>query len=75
MTPLSTAPLAMSGPEDRGEVAPQLAERSLVVGIDRYLDAHACAQWRVVRGLIEKKANRYALHDFHPIACGILRRQ
>src|SRR6267154_1800605 len=75
MTPLLAGVPAISGPEDRGHVAPQLAERALMTGIDRDLDAHAGAQREAVRDLAEGKANRYALHDLDPVAGSILRRQ
>src|SRR5258708_19152073 len=75
MIPLPAALVAMSGPEDRGDVPPQLTERALVAGIDRDLDAHAGAQRETVQCLIEGKANGYTLHDLDPTASGILRRQ
>src|SRR5258705_12052186 len=75
LTLLSAALLAMSAPENRGEVAPQLAERTLMAGIDRDFDTHAGAQRRMIRERIEGKANRYALHHLDPVAGGILRWQ
>src|SRR5258706_11644630 len=65
----------MSGPEDRRDVTPQLAERALMAGIDRDLDAHPGTQRDAVREPAEGKANRYPLHDLDPVAGGILRRQ
>jgi hypothetical protein len=49
MTPLLAAVLAISSPEDRSDVAPQLVERASVTGIDRDLDAHAGTQREAVR--------------------------
>jgi hypothetical protein len=72
-TPLLSAVLAISDSEDRGDIAPQLGERSPVAGLDRDPDAHAGAQHNPVRELAEGKANRYALHDLDPVAGGILR--
>src|SRR5258705_4156105 len=74
-TPLLGSALAMSGPEDRGDVTPQFRQRALVAGIDRDPDTHAGAQRDTVRGLAEGKANRYPLHHLDPVAGGILRRQ
>src|SRR6202021_841223 len=75
MTALPAAGLAMSGSEDRSEVAPQVAQRALMAGVDRDLDAHAGAQREAVRELFEGKPNRDALHHLDPVAGGILWRQ
>src|SRR3984893_2257198 len=75
MTALPAAGLAMSGSENRSEVAPQLAQRALMAGVDRDLDAHAGAQRKAVPNLAEGKPNRDALHHLDPVAGGILRRQ
>src|ERR1700692_4993983 len=75
MTALPAAGLAMSGSENRSEVAPQLAQRASMAGIDRDFDAHAGAQREIIRGMIEGKPNRDALHHLDPVAGGILRRQ
>src|SRR6202048_5413823 len=75
MTPLLSAALAMAGAEDRGDVTPELAERALVAGVDRDLDAHAGTQRETVRDLAEGEPNGYALHHLDPVAGGILRRQ
>src|ERR1700731_2278482 len=72
MTALSAGASAMSGPNDRDDVAPQFAERALVAGVDRDLGTHARAQREIVQGLIEGKADRYALHHLDPITGGIL---
>src|SRR5882672_4406081 len=52
MTPLLAAVPAMSGPEDRGDVTPQLAERALVAGIDRDLDP-------VAGGILRRQQGKY----------------
>src|ERR1700688_5191930 len=75
MTALPAAGLAMSGSENRREVAPQLAQRASMAGMDRDFDAHAGAQREIIRGMIEGKPNRDALHHLDPGAGGILRRQ
>src|SRR6202021_1397998 len=75
MTALPAAGLAMSGSENRSEVAPQLAQRALMAGVDRYLDAHAGAQRKTVPNLAEGKPHWDALHHLDPVAGGILRWQ
>src|SRR6202035_3651945 len=75
MTALPAAGLAMSGSENRSEVAPQLAQRASMAGVDRDLDAHAGAQRTTVPNLAEGKPHRDALHHLDPVAGGILRRK
>src|SRR6202166_4778484 len=75
MTALPAAGLAMSGSENRSEVAPQLAQRASMAGVDRDLDAHAGAQRKAVPNLTEGKPHRDALHHLDPVAGGILRWQ
>ena len=71
LTPLPVAVFAMSGPEDRGEITPQLTQRALVAGIDGDLDAHAGAQRKVVQVLIEGQAMRCTTLTKFPVAfCG-----
>src|SRR5882724_4485588 len=47
-----------------------------VPGIDIDLDAHPRAQrWPVLVAGVEANAHRDTLHDFHPVAARVLRRQ
>src|SRR6188508_804068 len=64
---------------DRGVTrarAPQASEhRVLGAGVDAHLCAHAGAQGRTLARVLEREPHRDALHDLHPVAGGILRRQ
>src|ERR1700687_3129263 len=75
MSALPAAGLAMSGSENRSEVAPQLAQRASMAGVDRDLDAHAGAQRKTVPNLAEGKPHRDALHPLDAVAGAIWRGQ
>src|ERR1700730_2463313 len=75
MTALPAAVLAMSGSDDRGDVAPQFAQRASMAVIDRDFDAHAGAQREAFRDFFEGKPHWDALHHLDPVAGRVLRRQ
>src|SRR3954468_14196118 len=58
----------ISAPED-------VAQVPLVPGVDRDLGAHAGAELWPALGLLDPDADRDALHDLHPVARRVLRRQ
>src|SRR5476651_1901599 len=57
------------------DALPQLAQRTPVAGVDLEGRAHADAQRRIALLADDRGAERDALHDFHPVARGVLRRQ
>src|SRR5947207_1819072 len=59
---------ALMGSEEVGERAPML-------GVDVDDDAHAGAQRRIVGLAVDPHLHGNALHDLHPVAARILRRQ
>ena len=50
-------------------------ERAVMLGVDFDHDAHAGGQRQVGLARVDGEPHRQALHDLHPVARGVLRRQ
>ena len=70
----SAAIMCSGGMAEQG--GQEVRQATRMTGVDIDFDAHAGAQRRqaLVAG-IDAHAHRDALHDFHPVAAGVLRRQ
>ena len=62
-------------PDRSFKIGQHAFQRAHAAGVDRYIGAHAGAQFANVLIGFELNAQRHALHDLDPIAAGVLRRQ